>query len=674
MLNVAFDCETVPFGRQYVPESDTPKANRSPAPKLVVMSYSTDDDEAGLLEPEEAAHQWLEWLRDDEVRLIGHNLSFDMFVMARAAEQAGHDDVIEAVLEAAEAQYKAHNRTGRLSDTRLRERLIDLPFEGDFERGYGLARLEKKYVGRDRSDEKDDEDSWRLRYHHLDGVPLDEWPADARQYALDDARGTLDVWKGQTRYRALSYGSNNKAVVNSDGVMNESLQVSSSIWFQLTTIWGLTTDPSKTIELHDHFKDKASSLEAKMEMFGFHDGTSRNDNKIREWFASAFEQLDGVEPVWTDGGKVSKSKDARRRLRENGIDDPRLDLLEEYNRAIKMNSTYLDPLRAAYPYKVAPQYDALKKTGRSSSKRPNIQNVPAHSDGRGPEIRECFIPRDDHVFVGADYSSLELCTLAQACINLDIESRLAQAINAGKDCHLLVASNLLEMPYEEAVAIYDDPDHDRHKDVSNTREVSKIANYGFPTGMGSDTFVDHAAGRGKKLTPEQSSRVRKAWMSAWPGVRTYFQSYIPEQRFYVECDRKYVVEQHGPKGQTEDWRIRSTPGFCEACNTLFQGLASDGAKNALRLLLRECYVDEASPLYGYRVCAFIHDEFLLEGPRDGASEAAERLSTLMEAGMEVYTPDVEIEAEPELSSRWSKKAEPRRDDDGNLLVWGEDYK
>jgi hypothetical protein len=78
-----------------------------------------------------------------------------------------------------------------------------------------------------------------------------------------------------------------------------------------------------------------------------------------------------------------------------------------------------------------------------------------------------------------------------------------------------------------------------------------------------------------------------------------------------------------------------------------------------------------SPLYGCRMVAFIHDEFVLEVPEavDQARAATTRLLEVMVKGMGIYVPDVPIKAEPTLMARWYKEAEPVYDDAGNLLVW-----
>ena len=106
-------------------------------------------------------------------------------------------------------------------------------------------------------------------------------------------------------------------------------------------------------------------------------------------------------------------------------------------------------------------------------------------------------------------------------------------------------------------------------------------------------------------------------------------------------------------------RIRGRVGFAQARNTPFQGLAADGAKNALWNLTRE----------GFRVVAFIHDEVIVELP-DDADHTAEaiRIENIMNRSMKVVAGDVPVACEYALSRRWSKDAKAIFDD-GRLVPW-----
>jgi DNA polymerase I-like protein with 3'-5' exonuclease and polymerase domains len=110
-------------------------------------------------------------------------------------------------------------------------------------------------------------------------------------------------------------------------------------------------------------------------------------------------------------------------------------------------------------------------------------------------------------------------------------------------------------------------------------------------------------------------------------------------------------------------------GFCDGCNSYFQGLTADGAKAALYEVVRECYLVKSSPLYGFRPVAFIHDEILLEGPEAGARAAAKRLEEVMISEMQEWTPNIPTKADAHLMLKWYKDAEPVYDKEGQLQVW-----
>jgi len=106
-----------------------------------------------------------------------------------------------------------------------------------------------------------------------------------------------------------------------------------------------------------------------------------------------------------------------------------------------------------------------------------------------------------------------------------------------------------------------------------------------------------------------------------------------------------------------------------ACNSHFQGLVADIAKEALYLVSRECYVEPTSPLFGYRPVFFVHDEIDIEGPLDGLAEAGERMR---EIALEVacrWAPAVPWEGDVALALRLYKGAKEVRDESGRLVVW-----
>jgi hypothetical protein len=107
-------------------------------------------------------------------------------------------------------------------------------------------------------------------------------------------------------------------------------------------------------------------------------------------------------------------------------------------------------------------------------------------------------------------------------------------------------------------------------------------------------------------------------------------------------------------------RLRASATFSARHNTMFQGLAADGAKLALWKLWRA----------GYRLVNFIHDEILVELPEQtNLALHAEIVRHLMIQSMQQVVPDVHIDVQYSVSDLWAKSAEMMIDEDGRLTVW-----
>jgi DNA polymerase I-like protein with 3'-5' exonuclease and polymerase domains len=108
-------------------------------------------------------------------------------------------------------------------------------------------------------------------------------------------------------------------------------------------------------------------------------------------------------------------------------------------------------------------------------------------------------------------------------------------------------------------------------------------------------------------------------------------------------------------------RLRAAASYAARHNTVFQGLAADGAKLGLWKLWRA----------GYRVVNFVHDEVLVEVPTDSNLLAhAGRIRQLMIEGMREVVPDIRVDVEYAACDRWYKNAKPVFDGAGTeLRLW-----
>ncbi len=110
-------------------------------------------------------------------------------------------------------------------------------------------------------------------------------------------------------------------------------------------------------------------------------------------------------------------------------------------------------------------------------------------------------------------------------------------------------------------------------------------------------------------------------------------------------------------------RIRAGANYCARHNTVFQGLAADGAKLALWRLWRA----------GFRIVNFIHDQVLIEIPKSTPRERmayARRIRDHMIEGMREVVPDIRIDVRFAASDRWYTDAEAVETADGEeLQLW-----
>ena len=91
---------------------------------------------------------------------------------------------------------------------------------------------------------------------------------------------------------------------------------------------------------------------------------------------------------------------------------------------------------------------------------------------------------------------------------------------------------------------------------------------------------------------------------------------------------------------------------------MFQGVAADGAKEALYELVKA----------GFRVVNFIHDEYLIEIPAESDLVGQEaKVKEIMIGAMQKHLPDVPVEVDVAWGERWLKSGTHQLDSNGKLV-------
>ena len=226
---------------------------------------------------------------------------------------------------------------------------------------------------------------------------------------------------------------------------------------------------------------------------------------------------------------------------------PFIGLLLEYRALKKLLSTYIDPL----PELINPATgrihttfnQALTATGRLSSVKPNLQNIPIRTE-RGSRIREAFVPSDPAgCIVSADYSQIELRIMA----HLSGDPALVEAFLQGEDVHRATAARIYGKTLEDVL-----PEERRH---------AKVANFGIIYGIS-------AFGLAQRM--EIPLRSAKAF------IEEYFRSY-PEVKAYM--DRSIAAAREKGFAETIFGRRRYLPDI-NSRSQVVRGLAERNAINA----------------------------------------------------------------------------------------------
>lgn len=604
------------------------------APRLVCISTASESGKTQLLDRASGLRLMRNVLEDKSVIVAGHQVFYDLGVCC-----AEDPEVFVPLVFQAFDDF-------RIRDTIIRQQLIDiatgnLKYRLDPETdtyvktGYTLADLVLRLLGR----VLPKEDTWRLKYALLDGIPIIDWPADAKKYAVDDAVATREVFLKQHEH-VVKEGC-------VDGVIPTEERATRDAWaLALMSMWGVRTDGEAVAKLKAELEAEQAEANLKLRGTGVikqkpNGSWSRDMKTIYARVAAGYEAQGLPVPV-TESGRVSSEY-------ESLVDckDPDLAVLADAAGGAKLLNTYVPMLEGGTARPINARFNVLVESNRTSCGQPNLQNLPRKSNSR-----LCFTARPGTVFSSVDYDTIELRALAQSCLDLVGQSAMADALRNGEDLHLNLAADFMGISREEAAKRYADGD----SEVADQRQMMKPANFGFPGGMASDSFVDYAKGYGYVIDRGLAKRIHESWFKAWPEMRAYFQ---------------LVGNIVGKAGEgtcvsPRSGFVRGGLTFTQLSNHYFQSLTATGAKDALWHVTRECYSNPSSALWASRPVVFIHDEIIAEMPEDRAADAADLQAKIMVDVMQKWIPDIPIKAGPVLMRKWYKGAKAVRID-GKLV-------
>ncbi|MGA1017006.1 MAG: DNA polymerase I [Phycisphaerales bacterium] len=328
-------------------------------------------------------------------------------------------------------------------------------------------------------------------------------------------------------------------------------------------------------------------------------------------------------------GKTGPSTDSEtlgRLEADPDIETPLPGLVLEYRGLSKLVGTYLIALKQAINPETgrihATFHQAATATGRLSSSDPNLQNIPIRT-ARGREIRKAFKAADGAMLLSADYSQIELRVLA----HLSGDPGLVEAFREDRDIHVSVAAEVFGVPPAEV--------------TSEMRGVAKMVNFGIVYGI---TAAGLARRLGGDTTRERAAEIIETYKARFSRIDAFLEACVSKARTdgYVETilGRRRPIPQIGSRNPSE-----RAFGERAAINTVVQGSAADLIKVAMVGLDRRLR-EAGSPA---RMLLQIHDELVLEVPRDQLDAAKSLLVETMEQAM---TLDVPLRVDSAWAANW----------------------
>ncbi|MGI8631792.1 MAG: DNA polymerase I [Solirubrobacterales bacterium] len=380
---------------------------------------------------------------------------------------------------------------------------------------------------------------------------------------------------------------------------------------------GVLLDIERLGEIAGAIREEAGDLERRIWELAGREFTIGSPQQLAQVF---FEELGLTRKR---RGKTGYSTDAQV-LRQIRDEHEIVGLVERWRELTKLTNTYLDALPQLVDAETGRIHTTFRQatatTGRLSSINPNLQNIPIRSEVGRP-IRGCFVAAPGNLLVSCDYEQVELRILAHVAG----EDVLKQIFAAGEDVHEATAAQVFGL----------DP-----SDVGVTeRSKAKAVNYGIVYGLSAFGLSDQL-----QIGRDEAQEFIDRYLGRFPAVQQFIASTIEQATEEGHVSTLMGRRRPIPELRARRWNDRQL-GERLAVNTVIQGTAADIIKVAMVRCHRALVESGAAT----RLVLQIHDELLLEGPEDEASDVAAMATREMCAAFELDPPLV---VEPGIGPDW----------------------
>ena len=261
----------------------------------------------------------------------------------------------------------------------------------------------------------------------------------------------------------------------------------------------------------------------------------------------------------TSSGRYTTAADVLEAMRNQ---HPVVAWILEHRELSKLLSTYVVALREQIHPKTGRIHTTYNQTGavtgRIVSQNPNLQNIPVRTE-LGREVRRAFVAAAGYRWLSVDYSQIELRVVA----HISGDENMIAAFRAGQDIHRATAAAIFGVPLDAVT-----PEQRRLAKAVNFGLIYGMTPYGLSQAVGisqdeARAFVEAYFARFPKVKDYMERTLRQAYQQG------YVETLFGRKRYFPELQNPDINVNARRRAERE------------AINAPIQGTAADILKKAM---------------------------------------------------------------------------------------------
>lgn len=246
-------------------------------------------------------------------------------------------------------------------------------------------------------------------------------------------------------------------------------------------------------------------------------------------------------------------------------------------------------------------------SGRMSCSRPALQGVPRI-------MKPYFKAREGFTFVVADFSQVELRILAE----VSRDKTMIDVFSNDMDLHSITASKVFNKSVENITDI--------------ERQIGKSLNFGIVYGITENGIQNQIRkNTGEEISIQEAMKYRLNFFKAYKNI------YILQNILLKSKE----IRSLGGRVWGNNLKSNQKLNYC------IQGTGADVLKESLIEFMKV-------KSENYKLCAVVHDEIVIEVPKEESNKASKLLLESMEKGMGKFIKSVPCKVDIKISEKWVK--------------------